>query len=156
EERPSRAGDVAVRLRKIAAEVEHAPLTTRMQSPDMAPMSMGSLVLSTSKPGGSRLVTSILATHVPKGPSRGRLIAHLRARGAEATELGGDAIVAHLGVRKALGDEAARALELGLRLAKMGARVGIATGRTRIDRTRPTGEVVDRAAALSRDAQKGQ
>ncbi len=101
-------------------------------------------------------MTSILATHVPKGPARQRLIAHLRARGAEATELGGDAIVAHLGVRKALGDEAARALDLGLRLAKMGSRVGVATGRTRVDRARPTGEVVDRAAALARDAQKTQ
>ncbi|MDF2694589.1 MAG: Serine/threonine protein kinase, partial [Labilithrix sp.] len=156
EERPSRAADVALRLRSIATEIEHAPMTTRTQSPELAPLSMGSLVLSTSRPGGSRLVTSILATHVPKGPPRGRLIAHLRARGAEATELGGDAIVAHLGVRKALGDEAARALDLSLRLAKMGARVGVATGRTRIDRTRPTGEVVDRAAALARDAQKSQ
>src|ERR1019366_1334251 len=34
--------------------------------------------------------------------------------------------------------------------------VGVATGRTRIDRTRPTGEVVDRAAALARDAARGQ
>ncbi|MBX3208478.1 MAG: protein kinase [Labilithrix sp.] len=156
EERPARASDVALRLRSIAVELERTPMATRAQSPDLAPLSMGSLVLSTSKPGGSRLVTSILATHVPKGPPRGRLIAHLRARGAEATELGGDAIVAHLGVKKALGDEAARALDLGLRLAKMGARVGVATGRTRIDRTRPTGEVVDRAAALARDAQKSQ
>ena len=156
EERPSRASDVALRLRSIAAELERTPMTTRAQSPDLAPMNLGSLVLSTSRPGGSRLVTSILATHVPKGPPRQRLIAHLRARGAEATELGGDAIVAHLGVRKALGDEATRALDLGLRLAKMGARVGVATGRTRIDRTRPTGEVVDRAAALARDAQKSQ
>jgi eukaryotic-like serine/threonine-protein kinase len=156
EDRPTRAADVALRLRSIAAEIEHAPMTTRTQAPEVAPLSMGSLVLSTSRPGGSRLVTSILATHVPKGPPRGRLIAHLRARGAEATELGGDAIVAHLGVRKALGDEAARALDLSLRLAKMGARVGVATGRTRIDRTRPTGEVVDRAAALARDAQKNQ
>jgi len=156
EERPTRAADVGLRLRAIASEIEHAPMTTRTQSPDVASLGMGSLVLSTSRPGGSRLVTSILATHVPKGPPRGRLIAHLRARGAEATELGGDAIVAHLGVRKALGDEAARALDLGLRLAKMGSRVGVATGRTRIDRTRPTGEVVDRAAALARDAQKNQ
>src|SRR5688572_12772833 len=155
EDRPERAADVATRLRAIAAEMEHAPLTTRGQSPD-APMSTGSMVLTSSRPGGSRLVTSILATHVPKGAPRHRLIAHLRARGAEATELGGDAIVAHLGVKKALGDEAVRALDLGLRLAKMGARVGVATGRTRIDRTRPTGEVVDRAAALARDAQKGQ
>jgi eukaryotic-like serine/threonine-protein kinase len=156
EERPERASDVALRLREIAREIESQPLTSRAQTPDTAPQSMASMVLSTVKPGGSRLVTSILATHVPKGPARGRMIAHLRARGAEATELGGDAIVAHLGVRKALGDEATRALDLGLRLAKTGSRVGIATGRTRIDRTRPTGEVVDRAAALARDADRGQ
>ena len=156
EDRPKGAGEVATRLREIAIELENAPMTTRTTSPDSSPQSMGSMILSTSRPGGSRLVTSILATAVPKGPARGRLIAHLRARGAEATELGGDAIVAHLGVKKALGDEAARALDLGLRLAKAGCRVGVATGRTRIDRTRPTGEVVDRAAQLSRDAQKGQ
>ncbi len=156
EERPPRVADVARRLRQVAEEIESVPLTTRTQSPEMAPMSMGSIVLQTAKPGGTRLVTSILATHVPKGPARGRMLAHLRARGAEATELGGDAIVAHLGVKKALGDEAARALDLGLRLSKTGARVGVATGRTRIEHTRPTGEVVDRAAALARDAQKGQ
>ncbi|MFO0737357.1 MAG: protein kinase [Labilithrix sp.] len=160
EERPTRAADVAMRLRQIASDVENELVSIRGPVSDIAPMSMGDIVLgapgSSSKSGGSRLVTSILATHVPKGPARGRLIAHLRARGAEATELGGDAIVAHLGVKKALGDEAARALDLGLRLAKMGSRVGVATGRTRIDRTRPTGEVVDRAAALARDAQKTQ
>jgi serine/threonine protein kinase/tetratricopeptide (TPR) repeat protein len=157
EERPERMSDVALRLRALRAEIELAPAATRLRAPETAPpMSMGSIVLSTSKPGGTRLVTSILATHVPKGAPRSRLLSHLRARGAEATELGGDAIVAHLGVRKALGDEAARALDMGLRLAKTGSKVGIATGRTRIDRTRPTGEVVDRAAALARDAVKGQ
>jgi tetratricopeptide (TPR) repeat protein len=161
EDRPEGAGEVANRLRLIAVELEQArgqDMSTRAQSPDSGntPQSMGSMILQSARPGGSRLVTSILATAVPKGPTRGRLIAHLRARGAEATELGGDAIVAHLGVKKALGDEAVRALDLGLRLAKAGCRVGVATGRTRIDRTRPTGEVVDRAAALSRDAQKGQ
>jgi eukaryotic-like serine/threonine-protein kinase len=158
EDRPRGAADVAARLREISRELEHAPMTARTASPDSGalPQSMGSMILSSARAGGSRLVTSILATAVPKGPARGRLIAHLRARGAEATELGGDAIVAHLGVKKALGDEAVRALDLGLRLAKAGCRVGVASGRTRIDRTRPTGEVVDRAAALSRDAQKGQ
>lgn len=158
DDRPNGAAAVAARLREISAELEHAPPTARTVQPDSgsSPQSMGSMILSSARPGGSRLVTSILATAVPKGPARGRLIAHLRARGAEATELGGDAIVAHLGVKKALGDEAVRALDLGLRLAKAGCRVGVASGRTRIDRARPTGEVVDRAAALSRDAQKGQ
>lgn len=153
-ERPSSAATIARRLRGIAAELDGAPMRTH--SPDDSVSPASSPPLSSSKAGGSRLVTSILATHVPKGAPRGRAIAHLRARGAEATELGGDALVAHLGVKKALGDEAARALGLGLRLAKMGARVGIATGRTRVDRTLPTGDVVDRAAALARDASKSQ
>jgi hypothetical protein len=153
-ERPPSADDVARELRQIADEV--GSLTgdrlTRSGPLDSVPAS----IATTSRGGGSRLVTSIVATHVPKGPPRARLLTHLRARGADATELGGDAIVSHLGVRKALGDEAVRALDLGLRIAKLNASVGVATGRTRIDRTRPTGEVVDRAAALSRDASRGQ
>ena len=94
---------------------------------------------------------------MPKGAPRARLLTHLRARGADATELGGDAIVC--APRRAQGRSAtrrSRALDLGLRVAKINATVGIATGRTRIDRTRPTGEVVDRAAALARDALRGQ
>jgi len=156
EDRPARASDVALRLRAIERELATASSATRTQPPDLAPMSLGPAASSMVKSGGTRLVTSILATHVPKGSLRARLLAHLRARGAEATELGGDAIVAHLGVKKALGDEAARALDLGQRLARAGCSVGVATGRTRIDRTRPTGEVVDRAAALARDASKAQ
>ncbi len=157
EDRPKKASDVTDRLRAIALELERAPIAAHTLVPESGKSpSMGSIVLSSVRPGGSRLVTSILATAVPKGPGRSRLIAHLRARGAEATELGGDAIVAHLGVKMAIGDEAVRAIDLGLRLAKAGCRVGVASGRTRIDRTRPTGEVVDRAAALSRDAPKGQ
>ncbi len=159
DERPAKAADVARRIREIRTRLATEPRVINVPSirESEAPMSMGSIVLSAPKSGGgTRLVTSILATHVPKGPARARLIAHLRARGAEATELGGDAIVAHLGVRKALGDEAARAIDLGARLAKVNAAVGIATGRTRVDRTRPTGEVVDRAAALARDAERGQ
>src|SRR5262249_1264898 len=159
EDRPDSGREVARTLRTIAAEltsdmpdrlsgVELAPLSVLGSVPDVAARSQSS--------GGTRLITSILATNVPKGPERGRVLAQLRARGADATELGGDAIVAHLGVKKALGDEAARAIELGLRMAKLPASVGVATGRTRIDRTRPTGEVVDRAAALARDAQRGQ
>src|SRR4051812_30625952 len=54
EERPEKASDVALRLRKIATDIESEPMTTRTQSPDAMPISMGSMVLSTSKPGGSR------------------------------------------------------------------------------------------------------
>jgi tetratricopeptide (TPR) repeat protein len=154
-ERPESAAQVARDLREIAEEIgAHSSdrLTRSGHHEAAAPASL----TTGSKTGGSRLITSIVATHVVKGPARARLLTHLRARGADATELGGDAIVSHLGVRKALGDEAVRALDLGLRIAKLNATVGVATGRTRIDRTRPTGEVVDRAAALARDAVRGQ
>jgi hypothetical protein len=153
-DRPASAAEVARELREIAREVESrsGDALTRQREFAHVPAS----VATTGKGGGSRLVTTIVATHVPKGAPRARLLTHLRARGADATELGGDAIVCHLGVRRALGDEALRALDLAGRLAKLNASVGVATGRTRIDRTRPTGEVVDRAAALARDAACGQ
>jgi serine/threonine protein kinase/tetratricopeptide (TPR) repeat protein len=160
-DRPATAKEVARELRAIEADLETTTeRLTRAVPSDRPPPSVAAVtasgVISSRNTGGTRLVTSILATNVPKGAPRARLLAHLRARGADATELGGDAIVAHLGAKKALGDEAARALDLGSRLARTRASVGVATGRTRIDRTRPTGEVVDRAAALSRDAQRGQ
>ncbi|MGA7118613.1 MAG: protein kinase [Polyangiaceae bacterium] len=152
-ERPNSASDVARELRELAADLGSgsSDRPTRSQQRDASTAS-----LTTGRTGGTRLVTSIVATCVPKGPARARLLTHLRSRGADATELGGDAIVAHLGVRRALGDEATRALDLGLRIAKLSASVGVATGRTRIDRTRPTGDVVDRASALARDAKRGQ
>lgn len=156
-DRPVGAAIVAERLRALSSELSlHGALVTRVVEEE-APMSQAPTSgVSIPSGGGSRLVTSILATHVPKGAPRERLLANLRARGADATELGGDAIVAHLGARKALGDEAGRAIDLALRIAKTNASVGVATGRTRIDRTRPSGEVVDRAAALARDAARGQ
>src|SRR5580658_2514355 len=160
-DRPASAADVARALRSIAGDVESTTdRLTRASGGDVPTSSVALLtasgVVSSRQAGGTRLVTSILATHVPKGAPRARLLAHLRARGADATELGGDAIVAHFGAKKALGDEATRALDLASRLARTRASVGVATGRTRIDRTRPTGEVVDRAAALARDAERGQ
>jgi hypothetical protein len=159
-DRPASAAEVAERLRAIARDLESTgSMATRPLSAapeEAAPMSSGPVSQLVASGGGSRVITSILATYVPKGPARARLLAHLRARGAEATELGGDAIVAHLGARRALGDEAARALDLGMRLAKTNAAVGVATGRTRLEGARPIGEVVDRAAALARDAQRGQ
>jgi hypothetical protein len=153
-ERPDSAWAVAVELRQIAADLGAA--TGDRVTSGGAPEPLPAILSTTAKGGGTRLVTTIVATHVPKGGPRARLLTHLRARGADSTELGGDAIVSHLGVRKSVGDEAVRALDLGLRIARLNATVGVATGRTRIDRTRPTGEVVDRAAALARDAARGQ
>ena len=161
-ERPADAGIAADRLRALASDLakrEGTETTRELRSPQSTPpiSAVGPASQLSHSSGGSRLVTTILATHVPKGPPRARLIAHLRARGAEATELGGDAVVAHLGVSRALGDEATRAIDLALRLAKVNATVGIATGRSRVERgVRPIGEVVDRAAALARDALRGQ
>jgi tetratricopeptide (TPR) repeat protein len=154
-ERPASAAAVASTLRAIAADlgVDSETQLQRSRTFDAPP---GSLGTTTSKGGGTRLVTTIVAVQVPKGAPRQRLLAHLHARGADATEFGGDAIVCHLGVRKALGDEAARALDLGVRIAKLSAAVGVATGRSRVDRSRPTGEGVDRASSLARDAAPAQ
>jgi len=108
---------------------------------------------------GSRLVTSIVAIRFGTGSARERSLEQLRQRGADAVPLGQDSIVAHLGARRAVGNEASVALELGRRLARSGARVGIASGRARLDfasatgEIQPVGEVVDRASALARDAE---
>jgi eukaryotic-like serine/threonine-protein kinase len=109
----------------------------------------------------TRLVTSIVAIRFAKGSARERALEHLRQRGADAVPLGQDAIVAHLGARRAVGTEATAALDLGRRLARAGARVGIASGRARVNmlspagEVLPVGEVVDRASALARDAEAG-
>jgi hypothetical protein len=104
---------------------------------------------------GTRLVTTLVALHAATGEARAKEIERLREQGADALPLGADSVVVHLGAQRAYGDEAARALEIGLLLAGRGARVGVATGRMRVDRTRSAGEVVDRASALARDAGDG-
>jgi serine/threonine protein kinase/tetratricopeptide (TPR) repeat protein len=104
---------------------------------------------------GTRLVTTLVALHVAKGDERTWEIDRLREHGADALPIGDDSLVAHLGMQRAYGDEGARALELGLTLAARGARVGVATGRMRVDRMRSAGEVVDQASALAREAGPG-
>lgn len=111
--------------------------------------------------GATRLVTSIVAIRFESSSARERALDTLRQRGADAVPLGRDAIVAHLGARRAVGSEALVALELGRRLARAGAQVGVASGRAWVNLTveeggvSPVGEVVDRAAALARDAELG-
>ena len=105
---------------------------------------------------GTRLVTTLVALHVATGEARAREIERLRGQGADALPLGVDCIVAHLGAQRAYGDEAARALELGRALLPLGAHVGVATGRTRVEGIRSAGQVVDRAAALAREAGEGR
>ena len=109
------------------------------------------------KHGGTRLVTSIVATHVPKGPARARLLTHLRAHGAEAhrarrrrhrrapRRAQGATATRRRGRSTSGCASPARARRSAWR---RGARAS--TGRAR------TGEVVDRAAALARDAARGQ
>ena len=109
----------------------------------------------------SRLITSIVAIRFESGSARERALESLRQRGADAVPLGGDAIVAHLGARRAVGNEAVIALEVARRLSRAGAHVGIASGRAWVTMlgdtgaVHPVGEVVDRAAALARDAEPG-
>lgn len=122
--------------------------------------SLGEPALSTRLgSSASRLVTSIVALRFAQGSARERALEHLRSRGADAVPLGPDSIVAHLGARHSVGTEATTALELGRKLAHAGARVGIASGRARMNLTsqtgemQPVGEVVDRASSLARDAE---
>src|SRR6185503_2083760 len=89
----------------------------------------------------SRLVTSIVAIGFANGSSRDRALEMLRQRDADAVPLGNDSIVAHLGARFAVGTEASVALDLGRRLAKSGARVGVGSGRARVSLSGATGEV---------------
>lgn len=118
--------------------------------------------LSTNDPpgpslaSGSRLVTTLVVLSAGNKQEREASMAILRSREADAVPLGKDGIVAHLGVRQTLGDEAGRALDLALELARNGGRVGVATGRTQVRLSRPVGELVDRAAAFAREAQSGQ
>ena len=105
---------------------------------------------------GTRLFTSIVALRIGGGEGARESRRAAAARGADAVALGHDAVVAHLGARRALGGEAARALELGRFLADKGGKVGVATGRSKVDLTRPVGEVVDRAAGLAHSAEPSQ
>ncbi|MFO0553881.1 MAG: protein kinase [Polyangiaceae bacterium] len=105
---------------------------------------------------GTRLVTTLVALGVATGRDRQLVLEKVKGMGADALPLGADSIVAHLGARRAYGDEATRALEIGAELGARGAKVGIATGRTRVDLTRSSGEIVDRAAKLAREARDGK
>ncbi len=121
---------------------------------------LGEAISSRLGSSATRLVTCIVAIKFAKGPARERALEHLRARGADAIPLGSDAIVAHLGARHAVGTEATTAIDLGRRLARAGAQVGLASGRIRVNwapeqHVQPVGEVVDRASALARDAEPG-
>lgn len=109
----------------------------------------------------SRLITSIVALGFEASSARERALGSLAQHGADAVPLGKDAIVAHLGARRALGGETILGLELARRLSRSGARVGLASGRAWVTMgeasgtIQPVGEVVDRAAALARDAETG-
>ncbi|MCC6528021.1 MAG: protein kinase [Polyangiaceae bacterium] len=104
----------------------------------------------------SRLMTALVALHVGTGEARERELGWLRENGAQAAPLGRDAVVAFFGARRAVGGEAAVAIEVGQRMATAGARVGVATGRAHVTMARPVGEVVDHAAALARDSGEGE
>lgn len=116
---------------------------------------------ASSRLGGAatRLVTTVVAMDLSPD-ALAQALTEVDDLGTDAVKLGENAIVAHLGVNKATGGEAAAALNLGRVLAEAGARVGIASGRARLGGTwgggvRPVGDVVDRAATLAREATLG-
>ena len=144
EDRPSPMRDVARALSAILA------------APDLPRGRRLALRLADSRGRiGTRLVTTLVALQAATGAERVGLLEQFRALGADALPLGTDAIVVHLGARRAHGDEASRALEIGERLVARGARVGIASGRAQVDLLRSTGDIVDRAAALARSTSEG-
>ena len=146
DKRPASASVLLEELARLPS-VADRPSAVRTSSAGEA-LGAGSLA-------GKRFVTSVVALRVGSGAARALLIDDLRARGADAVPLGVDSVVAQFGARRATGDEGSRALEAGRALAALGARVGVATGRTAVDLSRPTGEVVDRAAALANAADAG-
>jgi len=145
EERPASAREVWAELDELYREPDLQEVSQQEQPSDRSTTATG-----------TRLVTTLVALHVGAGAARQKEMASLTEQGAEALPLGTDSIVAHLGTRRALGDEAARALELGRLLCRLNAKVGVATGRMRVDRSRSAGEVVDRAATLARAADRGR
>ncbi|HEU4535225.1 MAG TPA: protein kinase, partial [Polyangiaceae bacterium] len=147
DERPATATQVA---RELDAMLSDPGIGTSLPPPPVEPSS------SLTSGAGSRLVTTVVALHVGAGAEREEALGRLRERGADAVPFGSDGVIAHFGVRQALGDEAARALDMGRELAALGAKVGVATGRARVHLTRPVGDVVDRASAFAREAQTAQ
>jgi serine/threonine protein kinase/tetratricopeptide (TPR) repeat protein len=154
--RPASARVVADVLAAMTTDASTSQLTL----PRSSPSAQATVALQ-----GTRLFTSIVALRVndhdeaPKSPrsdTRAKIVEQLKTRGADAVALGKDAVIAHLGARRAHGGEAVRALELGRFLADKGGKVGIATGRSKVDLTRPVGEVVDRAAGLAHSADPSQ
>lgn len=142
-DRPSSAKEVVEELERISRELGDVDLA-------QAPRPLLSEAPSTQ---GERLVTAIVALGVGEGETQASAVRHLLERGADAIPLGQDSLIARLGAQRALGDEASQALALGHWLAARGARVGIATGRTKVDLTRPSGKIVDLAAALAHRAE---
>ena len=142
-QRPT-AGDVEMRLSQLAADPDLPRAAVAMDRQ-----------LESVHSSASRLVTTLVALHVGSEQREAEL-SQLRERGTEAVRLGSDAIVAFLGARQAHGGEAVSALEIGARLAGLGAEVGVATGRALVAMARPIGLVVDQASALARDAKSGQ
>src|SRR6266545_4871459 len=145
--RPASALEIVEALARIGADAATADMTLPRGS---------AAAQSTMAMGGTRLFTSIVGLGMGTGEDRAKIVEQLRQRGADAVALGPDAVVAHLGARRALGGEAARALELGRFLAEKRGKVGVATGRSKVDLTRPVGEVVDRAAGLAHSADPAQ
>ncbi len=149
--RPQSADEVATALRAVLSDADRL---------SVAPASLDAPMSARLGSSASRLVTTIVAIGFTKNSLRQRALKHLSDRGAVAVPLGKDTLVAHLGARRASGTEASAALDLGRRLARAAAQVGVASGRAQVAQVkdgelRPVGEVVDRASSLAREASPG-
>lgn len=146
DDRPESCSLVASILRQLATRVHRGSLI----DPEPSSARLGSSV--------QRLITSLVASDFSEPALRDHAIQTLRAHEADTVPLGKHSLVAHFGFRRARGSEATSALNLGRRLAKLGARVGVASGRSMVpvnaslDVSPELGEVVERATLLSRHA----
>ena len=144
---------------RASSSVEHRRSTRGVRPRRRACARAPRASLATSKSvGGSRLVTSILATQVAKGAAARRACSRTFVRaGADATELGGDAIVAHLGARRRSATRRrARSISASARegaarasASRRGARASIARDR------RARSSIAPRRSRARRDARAG-
>jgi eukaryotic-like serine/threonine-protein kinase len=148
-DRPSDCLLVGSTLRQLALRARRGSLV----DPEPTSTRLGSSV--------QRLVTSLVASGFSESALRDHASVTLTAHDADTVPLGKHSLVAHFGVRRARGSEATSALNLARRIAKLNARVGVASGRTMLpvsaalEEHPALGEVVERATILSRAAELG-
>jgi eukaryotic-like serine/threonine-protein kinase len=104
DERPATATQVA---RELDTMLVDPTIGASLPPPPAEPTS------SLTSGAASRLVTTVVALRLGSAQEREEALQRLRDRGGDGVPFGSDGVIAHFGVRQALGDEAARAVNMG-------------------------------------------